>query len=103
MCGEAGLMATLLTSSYWRVLFIGGYTSASCSKLEEQAPPVEESAEGDATGELPGEEEREAEAPLAPSELPLVELSQQGTSRLPAVSKARTTRVSSPSNRQQTL
>ena len=70
--------------------------SSSFSELEEQAPPPEESAKAEAVGEAD-------EGLLDPPELSLLVSSQNGSRRLPLASKAETVRVSSPSNRQQSL
>src|ERR1041384_3886185 len=70
--------------------------SSSSSELEEQAPPPKGSAEVEAVGEAD-------EGLLDPPELSLLVSSQNGSKRLPLASKARTVRVSSPSNRQQRL
>src|ERR1041384_996984 len=70
--------------------------SSSSSELEEQAPPPEESPEVEAVGDAD-------EGLLDPPELSQLVSSHNGSKRLPLASKARTVRVSSPSNRQQRL
>src|SRR3954463_924759 len=70
--------------------------SSSSSKLEEQAPPPEESPEVEAVGD-------EGVGLLDLPELSLLVSCQNGSRRLPLGSKARMVRVSSPSKRQQRL
>ena len=69
--------------------------SSSSLELEEQAPP-KKSPEVEAAGD-------EGEGLLDLPELSLLVSCQKGSRRLPLGSKARTVRVSSPSNRQQRL
>src|SRR4051812_3236471 len=70
-----------------RTVFITGFTSTSCSKLEEQTPPSNKPAEEEVVGNSPREEGREGEAPPMPPESPLLESSQHGSNRLPSASQ----------------
>src|SRR4051812_28046059 len=90
-----------------RAFFVTCFTSASLSKIEEQTPPTNKPAEeaGELADRVAEDELPEDEATTAaePSEPPLPEFSQHGSSRLPSASKALIDNGSIPSKRQQRI